>query len=63
MATHSGQSTSIWMQTTSIWMQTTVPSYPTLAETVKGDVCVVGAGIAGITTAYLVARKRNQSLF
>jgi glycine/D-amino acid oxidase-like deaminating enzyme/nitrite reductase/ring-hydroxylating ferredoxin subunit len=34
-----------------------VPSRPALAEDVNADVCVVGAGIAGMTTAYLLARQ------
>jgi ribulose 1,5-bisphosphate synthetase/thiazole synthase len=54
MATHSGQSTSIWMQTTR-------PSYPKLAEDAKPDVCVVGAGIAGMTTAYLLAEEGKST--
>jgi glycine/D-amino acid oxidase-like deaminating enzyme/nitrite reductase/ring-hydroxylating ferredoxin subunit len=34
-----------------------VPTYPTLTEDIQTDVCVVGAGIAGMTTAYLLARE------
>src|SRR3989440_1788747 len=42
----------------SVWMATTdVPSYPALTEDTQADVCIVGAGIAGMTTAYLVARE------
>src|SRR3989440_11877430 len=42
----------------SVWMATTdVPSYPALTEDTQADVCVVGAGIAGMTTAYLLARE------
>jgi glycine/D-amino acid oxidase-like deaminating enzyme/nitrite reductase/ring-hydroxylating ferredoxin subunit len=44
-------------QTASIWMQAAVPSYPKLAEDISVDVCIVGAGIAGMTTAYLLARE------
>src|SRR5947209_8813625 len=33
------------------------PSEPVLAEDERADVCVVGAGIAGMTTAYLLARE------
>jgi len=45
-------------QSTSIWMDT-VPASPesSLTEDVNADVCVVGAGIAGMTTAYLLARE------
>jgi len=43
--------------TTSIWMTTgAIPSRPALAKDITADVCVVGAGIAGLTTAYLVAQ-------
>jgi glycine/D-amino acid oxidase-like deaminating enzyme/nitrite reductase/ring-hydroxylating ferredoxin subunit len=35
----------------------TLPSFGPLAEDAKADVCVVGAGIAGMTTAYLLARQ------
>ncbi len=45
-------------ETVSVWMTTpTIPSQGVLAEDVHADVCVVGAGIAGMTTAYLLARE------
>src|SRR4051794_28791097 len=47
----SGQSTSVWMATTA------VPQRTALVEDTNADVCVVGAGIAGMTTAYLLARE------
>ena len=34
-----------------------VPLESTLAERVSADVCIVGAGIAGMSTAYLLARE------
>ncbi|MGE5927243.1 MAG: NAD(P)/FAD-dependent oxidoreductase [Gemmatimonadota bacterium] len=44
--------------TRSIWMRTAeVPTYQPLASDATADVCVVGAGIAGLTTAYLLARE------
>ena len=50
MVMHTGQSASIWMQAA-------VPSYPKLADDISVEVCIVGAGIAGMTTAYLLARE------
>lgn len=45
-------------QTLSIWMDTAeVPSQPSLTENVSADVCIVGAGIAGLSTAYLLSRE------
>jgi glycine/D-amino acid oxidase-like deaminating enzyme/nitrite reductase/ring-hydroxylating ferredoxin subunit len=46
-----GQSVSLWMATTAMSERSA------LAEDVHADVCVVGAGIAGITTAYLLAKQ------
>src|SRR5690242_19597257 len=45
----SGAMTSIWMATADISPR------PALSEDIAADVCVVGAGIAGLTTAYLLA--------
>jgi len=43
---------------TPVWQATAdVPRYAALSESVFADVCVVGAGIAGLTTAYLLARE------
>lgn len=45
-------------QTLSLWMDTgAIPLDTPLTEQVNADVCVVGAGIAGMTTAYLLARE------
>lgn len=42
----------------SLWRSTTeLPTYGKLKETVYVDVAVIGAGIAGITTAYLLAKE------
>ena len=42
---------------TSVWAATVeLPSYPRLDADTVTDVCVVGAGIAGLTTAYLLVR-------
>jgi glycine/D-amino acid oxidase-like deaminating enzyme/nitrite reductase/ring-hydroxylating ferredoxin subunit len=43
--------------TTSVWMATAgVPAETTLQKNTSAKVCVIGAGIAGLTTAYLLAR-------
>ncbi|HEX8853634.1 MAG TPA: FAD-dependent oxidoreductase, partial [Pyrinomonadaceae bacterium] len=51
MKTDSGRSTSVWMATAE------VPAETPLTENTSADVCIVGAGIAGMTTAYLLARE------
>jgi glycine/D-amino acid oxidase-like deaminating enzyme/nitrite reductase/ring-hydroxylating ferredoxin subunit len=43
-------------QTTSIWMAEASSQSPLRAST-HTDVCIVGAGISGMTTAYLLARR------
>jgi glycine/D-amino acid oxidase-like deaminating enzyme/nitrite reductase/ring-hydroxylating ferredoxin subunit len=41
----------------SVWAATAaLPEFPPLEENVHVDVCVIGAGIAGLTTAYVLAR-------
>src|ERR671914_1214068 len=50
----SGQTRSFWMTTAS------VPDFDPLLIDVECDVCIVGAGIAGISTAYLLARAGKQ---
>lgn len=42
--------------TKSIWMDTAVPELPPLTTDIRSAVCVVGAGIAGLTTAYMLMR-------
>ena len=45
-------------QSRSVWMDTAeVPLESSLSERISTDVCVVGAGIAGMTTAYLLAAE------
>ncbi|MGI8905016.1 MAG: FAD-dependent oxidoreductase [Candidatus Sumerlaeaceae bacterium] len=47
--------------TTSVWMQTaTLPTPAPLSGTVSAEVCIIGAGIAGLTTAYLLAKQGKQ---
>lgn len=52
MAMHcdSGHTTSVWMDTTE------VPQFQSLTQDLRVNVCVIGTGIAGMTTAYLLAR-------
>lgn len=53
-----------WSERTSglsIWSATALFSAPpSLNHNVRADVCVVGAGIAGLTTAYLLAREGHS---
>src|SRR5919107_4431624 len=51
MKSDSGQTTSVWMATGD------VPEFGPLAHEASADVCVVGAGIAGLTVGYLLARE------
>ena len=51
MKSDSGQTTSVWMATGD------VPEGEPLGADASADVCVVGAGIAGLTTGYLLARE------
>ena len=45
-------------KSTSLWIDTAQPfNAPPLTSDTAADVCVVGAGIAGLTTAYLLARE------
>lgn len=42
----------------SLWSATVdMPVYPPLSANIDAEVCVVGAGLAGLTTAYLLARQ------
>jgi len=50
MHSDSGHTTSVWMDTTE------VPQFQPLTQNLRSNVCVIGAGIAGMTTAYLLAR-------
>jgi glycine/D-amino acid oxidase-like deaminating enzyme/nitrite reductase/ring-hydroxylating ferredoxin subunit len=49
-----GMSSSIWMATAD------VPEFPALAGDLETGVCVIGAGIAGLTTAYLLSCEGQQ---
>ncbi len=44
--------------TQSVWMATAnTPIQSRLRENIRTDVCIIGAGIAGMTTAYLLAKE------
>jgi ribulose 1,5-bisphosphate synthetase/thiazole synthase len=51
MRTDNGRSTSIWMDVGDI------PEPPQLDADTQADMCIAGAGIAGLTTAYLLGRE------
>ena len=50
MQNDSGQTVSVWMDTTKM------PTFASLEEDLSCDVCIVGAGIVGLTTAYHLVR-------
>jgi glycine/D-amino acid oxidase-like deaminating enzyme/nitrite reductase/ring-hydroxylating ferredoxin subunit len=54
MSGDSGATKSLWMATAA------VPAFPPLRVDAETDVCVVGAGIAGLTTAYLLGRAGKR---
>jgi len=46
--------------TESLWERVRVPQFSPLAKDETADVCVIGAGIAGLTTAYLLSREGKR---
>jgi glycine/D-amino acid oxidase-like deaminating enzyme/nitrite reductase/ring-hydroxylating ferredoxin subunit len=50
MKDHAGSSISVWMASAKL------PDFSKLSTNEEANVCVVGAGIAGLTTAYLLGR-------
>jgi glycine/D-amino acid oxidase-like deaminating enzyme/nitrite reductase/ring-hydroxylating ferredoxin subunit len=52
--TDNGRTTSLWMATAAM------PPEPLLDSDARADVCIVGAGIAGLTTAYLLAKEGKR---
>jgi len=54
MKTDNGRTTSVWMQTADM------PEQTQLKEDVQADVVIVGAGIAGLTTAYLLTKEGKR---
>jgi glycine/D-amino acid oxidase-like deaminating enzyme/nitrite reductase/ring-hydroxylating ferredoxin subunit len=48
-------------RTDSLWMQTLPPQSPApLRQDLRTEVCIIGAGIAGISTAYLLAKAGKR---
>jgi glycine/D-amino acid oxidase-like deaminating enzyme/nitrite reductase/ring-hydroxylating ferredoxin subunit len=54
MKSDAGSTTSIWMTTAGLLTR------PAPSADLEADACVVGAGIAGLTTAYLLAREGRR---
>lgn len=52
--TDNGRTRSLWLDTAPLSLE------PPLAGDTRTDVCIVGAGIAGLTTAYLLAKEGRQ---
>lgn len=52
--TLNGASKSIWHATA------VVPKFPPLQGNASADICVIGAGIAGLTTAYLLSKQGKK---
>lgn len=49
------------MESVSLWMATKdVPLYKPLEDNIATDICIIGAGIAGLTTAYLLSTQGKK---
>jgi len=44
-------------QSRSLWMEVALPELPTLKENLQADVCIIGAGIVGLTCAYTLLKQ------
>lgn len=54
--TRKGSSVSLWQATTKL------PIFPPLENDIETEVCVIGGGIAGLTTAYLLSEEGKKVL-
>lgn len=54
--TRKGSSVSLWQATTKL------PTFPPLENDIETEVCVIGGGIAGLTTAYLLSEEGKKVL-
>ena len=50
MKNDSGSTQSVWIHVPDL------PARPALGENIRADVCIIGAGMAGLSTAYMLAR-------
>ncbi len=55
-ATHNHSTSSVWLDTSSM------PAFAPLDSDTRADVCVIGAGIAGLSTAYMLLREGKSVL-
>ena len=53
---HAGQSISVWMATG------TLPPFSALTKNEHADACIVGAGLAGLATTYLLGRAGRSMI-
>ena len=49
-------------ESVSLWMEVPLPERSPLAADIKADVVVVGSGIAGLSTAYELARAGKSAV-
>jgi glycine/D-amino acid oxidase-like deaminating enzyme/nitrite reductase/ring-hydroxylating ferredoxin subunit len=54
IALHHGESVSAWMQSLKM------PTYTALSEDIDVDICIIGGGLAGLTTAYLLQNEGRK---
>src|SRR5205085_11399198 len=57
MKSHESKSVGQNGQSTSVWMNVPRHDFGKLTGDLQTEVCIIGAGIAGLTTAYLLSRE------